>query len=111
MMSALLFWRGLFVGPRTGRRFAMTLAAFVLFMVGFGLFLHVTENASASLRDGASAARYRCAEDIGIVPVVIPELEFRNVERQVFRAHLVERAHDAALINLPKIDAMAWDIC
>jgi len=44
----------------------------------------VTENASASLRDGASATRYGRAEDVGVIPVVVAELKLRDVERQIF---------------------------
>ena len=49
-----------------------------------------------------SASPNRLAEDVVILPVVVSELEFRNVERQVFSAHLVERAHDAALDERPE---------
>src|ERR1700674_488238 len=50
----------------------------------------------------ASASCYRDSEDIGIVPVVIPELDLRNVQRQVLGADLMERANHAALKDAPK---------
>src|SRR5579872_4399307 len=75
-----------------------------------GLDAVMTENASASLRDGASATCYGSAEDIRVVPVVVAELELCDVERQVFGAHLVERAHDAALDERPKaVDRLSVD--
>jgi hypothetical protein len=49
-----------------------------------------------------SASSYGRAEDIEVVPAVMPELEFRNVERQIFAAHLVERADDPALEDAPE---------
>jgi hypothetical protein len=44
----------------------------------------------------------RSSENIIIHPIVIAELEFRNVQRQVLMADLVEAAHDAALQERPK---------
>ena len=34
---------------------------------------------------------------VGVVPVAMPELKLGNVQRRIFRAHLVERPHHAAL--------------
>lgn len=69
-----------------------------------------SENASASLRDGASATRYGCTEDIGVVPVVVAELKLRNVKRQIFSPNFVECAHDAALDERPKaVDCLSVD--
>ena len=52
--------------------------------------------------DRASAACYRSLEDFGVVSIVVAELEFRDVERQIFGADLVERADDATLEDRPK---------
>jgi hypothetical protein len=52
--------------------------------------------------DRASAACYRSLEDFGVVWIVVAELEFRDVERQIFGADLVERADDATLEDRPK---------
>lgn len=40
----------------------------------------------------ASASTNCRAENVGIKPIVVAELKFRNVERHVFGTHLVERA-------------------
>jgi len=44
----------------------------------------------------------RCTEDIGIVPIIIAELELGHVKRQVLRADLVISADDAALEDRPE---------
>ena len=41
-------------------------------------------------------------EDIGVVAVVIPELEFGDVQRQIFAADLMEASHNAALQQRPE---------
>src|SRR5262245_4298292 len=41
-------------------------------------------------------------EDVRILPVVMPEREFREVQRQIFFAHFVIRAHDATLEQAPE---------
>ena len=51
---------------------------------------------------GVSAACYRFPENIGVVTVVVPELKFRDVQRQVFLADLVIAANDPALEDAPK---------
>jgi prevent-host-death family protein len=43
-----------------------------------------------------------CSEDVLVKPVVIPELELSNIERQIFAAHFVERANHAALEDRPE---------
>ena len=59
---------------------------------------------------GVSAPRYGGAENVKIVPIVVPELEFRDVQRQIFAADLVERAHDTALQQRPKaVDCLGVD--
>src|SRR4051794_14999626 len=52
--------------------------------------------------DHASADCYRLPEDIGVVPVVVAELKFRDVQRQILGADLVERADDPALNQRPE---------
>ncbi len=42
------------------------------------------------------------AENVRIAPVVIPELEFRDVQREILGADLVERADHAALQDRPE---------
>src|SRR5262249_56439364 len=39
----------------------------------------------------------RSAENIGIKAIVVAELKLRNVQRHIFRRHLVERCDPAAL--------------
>jgi hypothetical protein len=56
----------------------------------------------------ASAACYCGPEDIGVKPVVVAELKFRDVERQIFAADLVEAADNAALQQRPEaIDGLS----
>jgi hypothetical protein len=38
----------------------------------------------------------RCTENISVAPIVIPELELRDIQRQIFMADLVKTAHNAA---------------
>ena len=52
--------------------------------------------------DHASAACYRRSKHVGVVAVVVAELKFRDVQRHIFGAHLVERADHAALEDAPK---------
>jgi hypothetical protein len=42
------------------------------------------------------------SEDIFITSIVVPELEFGNIERQIFPTHFVECADHATLKNRPK---------
>ncbi len=44
-----------------------------------------------------SAARNGGSKDVWIFSVIVAELKFRHVERQILAADLVERAHDPAL--------------
>ncbi len=63
----------------------------------------IAENASASLGSFCvSAPRYRGAENVRIVAVVVAPLEFGDIQRQIFPAYLVIAAHDPALQERPK---------
>ena len=62
----------------------------------------MTESAFASLLVWRSAPRYGTAEDVRVIPVVVPELELGDVQRQILCADLVERAHDAAFHEAPE---------
>jgi hypothetical protein len=42
------------------------------------------------------------SEDIGIIAVIVAELKFRDIQRQILAAYLVITAHDAALNQRPK---------
>jgi hypothetical protein len=44
----------------------------------------------------------RRSKDIRILRIIVPELELGDIERHIFRAHLVERANDAALKDRPE---------
>jgi hypothetical protein len=44
----------------------------------------------------------RRSEDVLVLPIVITELEFGNIERHIFSAHLIERADYAALDDRPE---------
>ena len=47
--------------------------------------------------DRVSAACYRGSENIDVLAVVVAELKFRDVQRQIFAAYLVIGADNAAL--------------
>src|SRR5450432_1040571 len=56
------------------------------------------------------ASRNSRAEDVIVLPVVIPELKFRDVEREIFGGHLVKGTHDAALQEGPEtVDGLSVD--
>lgn len=50
----------------------------------------------------ASAASYRLSKDVVIVPIVESELEFREVERQIFLADVMVRPNYPALQQAPE---------
>src|SRR5713226_3059948 len=52
--------------------------------------------------DRVSAASKRNLEDFKVVPIAVAELEFRDIERQVLGADLVERAGNASLEDGPE---------
>src|SRR6202166_1184832 len=52
--------------------------------------------------DHASAACYRHPENIGVVAVVVAELELGNVQRHVLGTDLMERADHATLEDRPE---------
>jgi hypothetical protein len=87
-------------------RLASITLAVSLILVGFGTFFGLvaySENVGiSSVFRGISASRYCRAEHIWHFPPVISELKFRRVERQIFGADLVERAHDATLNRRPE---------
>src|SRR5579863_5931120 len=58
--------------------------------------------AEAEPSGATSAIRYDCSECVIIVPVVVPELELIDVERQVGLADLVKIANDAPLNQRPE---------
>jgi hypothetical protein len=53
--------------------------------------------APASQFASASGPRYRLAEDIGFAAIVVTKWELRQIQRQVFFAHVVIRPDDLAL--------------
>jgi hypothetical protein len=61
-----------------------------------------TPSSKASASQRASAPCYGLAEDVLVVPMVVAPFEFRHLERQIFRAGVVERADDAALQQRPE---------
>jgi|SRR5271154_2089286 hypothetical protein len=60
-----------------------------------------TPSSEASASQRSSAPCYGLAEDVLVVPMVVGPFEFRHVERQIFRADVVERADDAAKLHFP----------
>jgi hypothetical protein len=74
----------------------------ILFLVGCGVL------AIGAYVNSTSADRR--SENVRILPIVVAELEFRNVQRHVLGAHLVERAHYSALEDRPEaFDCLSVD--
>jgi hypothetical protein len=61
-----------------------------------------THDAGASASSDASASCYSFAENIGILPVVVAELEFSEVERQILLADMMKAPHNSALEQGPE---------
>ncbi|MFZ0695048.1 MAG: hypothetical protein WAN51_13055, partial [Alphaproteobacteria bacterium] len=60
--------------------------------------------------EGALASPDRLSENVRVQPIVVPELKFRDVERQVFAAHFVEGADHAAFNEGPEaFDCLSMD--
>lgn len=53
--------------------------------------------AEVPAREDASASSYNFTEHIGVLAVIVPELKFGQVERQVFRTDIMVSANYAAL--------------
>ncbi len=52
----------------------------------------------------------RCSEDVTVLAVIVAELELGDIQWHVFGAHLVERAHHAALEDRPEaFDGLCMD--
>jgi hypothetical protein len=63
----------------------------------------ISENASVFCGSlCASAPCYGRTEDVGVLPIVVAELKFRDVERHIFGADFVEASNDPALKERPK---------
>jgi hypothetical protein len=61
-----------------------------------------TKQASLDLKAGPLTSLNRCSKNIVIEPIIIAELEFRNVKMQVFLADVVECADNPALDKRPE---------
>ena len=59
--------------------------------------------AEADASPDASAFCYRLSENIGILAVVVPKLKFRQVQRQIFPAHVVIRADNTTFQQTPEV--------
>jgi hypothetical protein len=67
------------------------------------LFLFSPETASASFGSfWVSATSYGGSENVGVIPIVVSEFEFRDVQGQIFAAYLMEAAHDAEFQQRPE---------
>ena len=68
-------------------------------------------DAEVPASSGASASSHSCPENIWILPIVESKLELVQVERQIFLAHIVIGADDAALHQGPKrFDVVRMDV-
>ena len=71
-------------------------------LIGAGLIICFSENVSAAPGIDASATCYGGTEYVHVLPVVVPELKFCDVQRHVFGADLVKGADDSTLHQRPK---------
>src|ERR1700683_2613348 len=58
--------------------------------------------AEAPASSVASASCYRRSENVFVLAVIVTELEFRKVRREILLGDMVETAHDAPLEQTPK---------
>jgi hypothetical protein len=58
------------------------------------------ESASVFWQSGVS--RYGSTENIRVIPIIISEFEFRDTQRQIFAADLMEAPHDAASSSISR---------
>jgi hypothetical protein len=56
----------------------------------------------------ASAASYGGPEDVGVMAIIVAELEFGDIKRQIFFADLMKGADHAALDQRPKAPQSCW---
>ena len=61
-----------------------------------------------SLGSEASYALNGRSENVVVEPIIVPELELRNVKMQVFLADVVECDDDATLENAPETLRSYW---
>jgi hypothetical protein len=54
---------------------------------------------SDAFHNFCSASLDRHAENVRVLPVIIAELEFGDIERHIFTAHFVERTDHTALFS------------
>ncbi len=80
------------------------IAVFFSLRIGFNLFS--PENVSTAPGIDASATCYSGAENVRVFPVIISELKFRDVKRQIFFTDFVERAHNTTLQQRRKFAPM-----
>ena len=59
-------------------------------------------SADHALPEACSATCYDSIENIGILAVIVAKRELRQIERQIFLAHVVIRAHDATFQQAPE---------
>jgi len=83
--------------------FVIALVAAAWLITGEHVFISSSaERVSAAPGIDASATCYSRAENVRVLPIVIPELKLGNVERHVLGADLVERANHAAFQDRPE---------
>src|SRR5690348_252180 len=70
--------------------------------IGFLVFWRMSQGPEAVASSCASASCYRNPKDIGVVAVVIFELTFCDVKRQIFFADLVIAADNRPLEDRPE---------
>ena len=66
--------------------------------------------AETDASDHASAQCYGSTEDVRVVPIVVAEFEFGDIQRQILPADLVKATHNAALQERPEaVDCLSVD--
>jgi hypothetical protein len=71
-------------------------------------FIFLDNTASSYGHYGISATTYGWPEDIGVAAIVIPKLEFGNIERQIFAPHLVISPDNPSLDGATRSPQSCW---
>jgi hypothetical protein len=106
MLMALGLWVGMFWSFRHFRWLPIGCSLILLGWLGIvfnDVVFSFAENAAEFFGvSGVSAPRYSGPKNINVLPIVVPELKLRNVQRHIFGADLMERADNTALHQRPE---------
>src|SRR5579885_2381185 len=91
---------GNFIWFRTDDEGIINIAS--IYMATLTAAVWIVHGSEASASSSASASCYRRAENVRVLAIVVAELEFRQIERQVLPADVMIRADHATLQDAPE---------